>query len=432
MPPQAPQTQQADPDFAKLSPGEQHAYLSDTDPDYGKLSPADQKAYLQHVAPTHGAGTPQDFAAEKTASGSMAPPLNSAWDATKYGMKELGGGIADIGKGAYDTFLKPPQTTTEYYLPPGILQAKRTGEGMYNLGKQAMQVPGAIMDLYHSPDPLGSLALASPRAAGQGVGMAAMIAAPEAAEGLAMTPVGRIAKAGVTGAGDAIMSSPIIGAPLKAFGRGFMRSWNGPEPTPPAIDPMYAQTQQAVAEGRAMKIPLSRMGKNAPAPAAPPAPVSAVPRPAPAWRMSPSAGDEVPSVFNKTAAPVNSRATYPKAATPRPIPAWKGGASEGTPVPSIVNRQPYAQDPTPRIPMAPSEPVAAPVSPYLNPKGVSLIPEPRELFPGEDPNYMASVPRGKLGKMAVSRKPGAGAQMQQLGQPIIYIPDEADYPGPRR
>ena len=53
---------------------------------------------------------------------------------------------------------------------------------------------------------------------------------------------------------------------------------------------------------------------------------------------------------------------------------------------------------------------------------VNVVPEPRGEFAGENPNYMASVPRDELNRLAVAAKPGAGTQLQQLGKPIIYIP----------
>jgi len=72
---------------------------------------------------------------------------------------------------------------------------------------------------------------------------------------------------------------------------------------------------------------------------------------------------------------------------------------------------------------------AAPAGPP--PSGVTHVPEPRPNFTGENPNYMASVPRPELGDLAMSRKPGAAGQLQQLGQPILYTPNEAGFPGPR-
>ncbi len=59
----------------------------------------------------------------------------------------------------------------------------------------------------------------------------------------------------------------------------------------------------------------------------------------------------------------------------------------------------------------------------------TFVPEPRGDFTGENQGYMASVPRNELGRLALARKPGAAAQMQQLGRPIIYIPNGAELPG---
>lgn len=59
------------------------------------------------------------------------------------------------------------------------------------------------------------------------------------------------------------------------------------------------------------------------------------------------------------------------------------------------------------------------------PSGVTVVPEPRASFAGETPNYMASIPRDQLLKLAQGGKPGAGLQMQQLGQPVIYAPSGA-------
>lgn len=81
-----------------------------------------------------------------------------------------------------------------------------------------------------------------------------------------------------------------------------------------------------------------------------------------------------------------------------------------------------------RVPVTPEVPT--PGSPGIQPSGTSLIPEPRAPFAGENEGYMASVPRGTLSDLATSGKPGAGTQLQQLGQPIIYIPREADWPIP--
>jgi hypothetical protein len=56
------------------------------------------------------------------------------------------------------------------------------------------------------------------------------------------------------------------------------------------------------------------------------------------------------------------------------------------------------------------------------PSGVTVVPEPRALFPGETPNYMASVPRATLQDLALAGKPGAAKHVQQLGGQVIYAP----------
>ncbi len=61
---------------------------------------------------------------------------------------------------------------------------------------------------------------------------------------------------------------------------------------------------------------------------------------------------------------------------------------------------------------------------------IRVIPEPRAPFEGEKPGYMASVPRKSLRPLASSGKPGAGTQLQQLGERVIYTPPTG-YPEPR-
>lgn len=79
---------------------------------------------------------------------------------------------------------------------------------------------------------------------------------------------------------------------------------------------------------------------------------------------------------------------------------------------AFMNRgyRPASEGGAPRRIGAPSDP------------GVTLFPEPRPEFEGETPNYMASVPRDELPDMAARGKPGAGRQLQQLGEPVLYIP----------
>lgn len=78
-------------------------------------------------------------------------------------------------------------------------------------------------------------------------------------------------------------------------------------------------------------------------------------------------------------------------------------------------------------------PVRVPASRMAEERAVAptVVPEPRANFPGENPEYMASVKRNDLIKMAKTGKPGAGTQLQQLGKPVIYAPREAGYPPPR-
>jgi hypothetical protein len=56
------------------------------------------------------------------------------------------------------------------------------------------------------------------------------------------------------------------------------------------------------------------------------------------------------------------------------------------------------------------------------PSGVTVVPTPRPLFQGENPNYMPSVPRGTLQDLALAGKPGAAKQIQQLGGQILFAP----------
>ena len=99
--------------------------------------------------------------------------------------------------------------------------------------------------------------------------------------------------------------------------------------------------------------------------------------------------------------------------------------------------------PTPASPIATQSPLsefaerqaAAPIvskSSSASPKlpAVNFIPEPRPEFRGETPNYMASIPRGRLPGLAAAGKPGAGTQLQRLGKTVLYTPPEG-YPGPR-
>lgn len=58
-------------------------------------------------------------------------------------------------------------------------------------------------------------------------------------------------------------------------------------------------------------------------------------------------------------------------------------------------------------------------------------PEPNPLAPGEKPGSMYSIPREELAAAAQRSKPGAIDVLRDLGRPMIVIPKEAGYPGPR-
>jgi hypothetical protein len=74
------------------------------------------------------------------------------------------------------------------------------------------------------------------------------------------------------------------------------------------------------------------------------------------------------------------------------------------------------------------EPAAAEGPGLPNAKVVKL-PVPREPVPGENPGYMASIPRGRLLDLGRQGRPGAGTQLQNIGKSVLYVPEE--YPGPR-
>jgi hypothetical protein len=173
-----------DKDFRAASPADQHAYLMSQDKDYASAAPADQQAYLSHVT---GRATATQ-AAQPIGRGVLPPEqrhaMDSAGSASMYGLTELGKGVGDVAKG-FGQMLDPRtqgagEATASRIAGPGGLAAYRAGKGIYDLGKQALQVPGAIKDLTESPDPTFALSMAAPRTAGQGVGQAATVLGPKA------------------------------------------------------------------------------------------------------------------------------------------------------------------------------------------------------------------------------------------------------------
>lgn len=107
-------------------------------------------------------------------------------------------------------------------------------------------------------------------------------------------------------------------------------------------------------------------------------------------------------------------------------------AAANAPQPELGSPEnPGWQVPLPsRMPKAAPVATGAPGVPAATTPGVNVIPEPRPTFQGEQPNYMASVPRGTLLKAANAAKPGAGTQLQQLGKTVIYAPSGAGIEAP--
>ena len=56
------------------------------------------------------------------------------------------------------------------------------------------------------------------------------------------------------------------------------------------------------------------------------------------------------------------------------------------------------------------------------PSGVTVVPEPRALQPGEKVGYNASTPRDLLLGNALAGRPGAADMIRNTGQPVIYAP----------
>ncbi len=171
------------------------------------------------------------------AAGSIAPKLDTPIHATEYGLKEFGGGLADVGKSIWG-LMKPPEgraeTAASAVGPEGLIPY-RMGKGLVDLGRQAAQVPGAIKDLAQSPDPLGTLALVAPRAGGQAAGQLMAAEGPKVASDI---PFSRInLKAGAKAVMGDIPGVRKVGAFFE--------------------DPMKSATRDAIKEGVAAKIPTS-------------------------------------------------------------------------------------------------------------------------------------------------------------------------------
>ena len=175
------------------------------------------------------------------------------------------------------------------------------------------------------------------------------------------------------------------------------RSLAGREEPPQPPDPLI----QAVREGRAARIP-TRMPEIAP-----PEPELGSPE-NPAWHSK--LPDRIPPI--KTSRGITFDVPIPERQAAIPNIA-------ANPAADLAARQATAR-------------ASAPVTmeAIRGGQAVRTLPEPRTPFEGENPKYMASVPRKNLRSLAAGGKPGAGTQLQQLGEKVIYAPT-AGFPAPR-
>jgi hypothetical protein len=89
-----------DPDFHKLSPEDQHAYLSDTDKDYGTLSPDLQAEYRQHIT---GAKAPSVAVNSLNVPRPEPTELKPGMTMTAYGPMSAEQASHDPRAGAYES-----------------------------------------------------------------------------------------------------------------------------------------------------------------------------------------------------------------------------------------------------------------------------------------------------------------------------------------
>jgi len=157
------------------------------------------------------------------------------------------------------------------------------------------------------------------------------------------------------------------------------------------------------------------------------------------------ANNSVAGALRKPATPMQAEQGIPGSVKPilpemlqkYTIPDWAIPKGEvGTPTnPGPFNRVPNRVSPQfrgdPFAPPAQAAPIAT--NPFT-PKGeipygsVIQLPEPNEAVSPINPKYMGSVPRNELVGMGKSRTPGAGTQLQQIGNKVIYTPPEGFNP----
>jgi hypothetical protein len=123
----------------------------------------------------------------------------------------LAGNMWSAVKGAAAPFnpsIQPGET------PLTAIPAARIGKSVYDLGKQALQIPAAIRDINASPDPLTHYANALTDMAGQGAGAALTGALTEGASRAIPAAIDNAGTAGTFIKGAA-METPILKGPIK-------------------------------------------------------------------------------------------------------------------------------------------------------------------------------------------------------------------------
>lgn len=325
-------------------------------------------------------------------------PLTSYGNATLSGLQSIGRGVRDTVTGMGTMIAHPVETM------------KNFGQ----LPSQAAQVPAAIHDINQSADPTGTYAKVGQETAGQGAGQALVALGTMALPKVLGMAKGTSVPARVLQTAGKGVENFDVTKPFKSIGK-VGDYWHETSPE----GRMLQATKQAVRERRASMIPL-RTNVALPVDAAEIAKTEAMNR---ALRSNPSALAE---------------ASTP----PAKLLDQASGLSQGPMAPSQASELQYRPQPVSESinmrQFEKSNPSAlgtikrpgrlggmGAVSPDIEP---TFVPEPRPEFPGEQPNYMASVPREELGGLAKTMKPGAAKQLQQLGKKIIYIPKGADYP----
>jgi hypothetical protein len=455
------------PTFQSWPSEKQHAYLLDQSPAYAGFPADKQNAYLSYLngKPTY--GPHQAAAAPKPTPTSQAdisrglsklPPvefndLSSYGNATISGLDSVGRGVAGAASALGSAIAHPWDTIR------GIKNAVTSAPDTLS------QIPAAVSDINSSADPISAYGKVAQETAGQGAGQAAVAAATMGLPKLAGAgaralssgtgipgTASRVLQTGLKTAenfdvtkpgksigaiGDTYESTSQPGRLLSATNKAVEQGRANPVKTVIPTD-----AEQAISEGRANPLPTKLKPQPTPAEAAiksgkasplrtripasvlreqPPTPPEEIARAAAldkVLKSTPGNLANVPTPPGNAAVLGDLGPSAPPQAEElarRPLPAAEPAArrafEQSTPG-ALGGIRPPADTPAAAIPRS-SIP------------DVSLVPEPRSLFPGEQPNYMANVPREELPGLADIAKPGAGQQLQQLGKRVIYIPREA-------